>query len=240
MEPSKSRTYYLLVLTTAGTALFAALYLFHPRTVDRVQTVTQTITNYLVQWVTNTVVKEVEIPKIVEKVVEKTVEIPAAIPKQYQDAFSLSEKVKLARLVEKNSDYLVKGKPLHIDYSVGDQIRGLITTDEVKAKFELVLRRNKVPVASQFSTNWIGVSIDGINNQDRPHIIYSTHFSLKSVSYAFPDDRAVLVAGTVWEFDGSFGIIQRSQFQSKMLEEVERAAEIIANAWLEANSTTGK
>jgi hypothetical protein len=229
-----------LALTTTGTLLFAALYLFHPRTVERVQTVTQMITNGLVQWMTNTVVKEVEIPKIVEKVVEKTVEVPAAIPKEYQDALSLSRKIGLAKLAEKNSDFLAKGEPLHIDYVIGDEIKGLITTDEVKAKFELVLRRNNVPVTSKVSINQINISIAGINNHDLSYIIYSTSFSLKSGGYAFLDERAVFVVGTVWDFAGSYGTQLRSDFKSKMLQNVESAAEIIANAWLEANSTTGK
>jgi hypothetical protein len=138
--------------------IFAWLYFFNPRTEDRVQTVMETVTNIVLNAVTNQVLREV--PQEVERIVK----VPADIPDEYIWAAKLLKRLNNATSI--TQDQLLFGmKDVKAAYMISEPLKEVVSEEEVKARFELVLRRNNIPI-NLASRNTVTLTINGFRGND--------------------------------------------------------------------------
>jgi hypothetical protein len=200
-------------ISTSLAIVFAGLYFFNPKTVEKemVRTSTHTVTNIF----TNDIIREVvkEVPKEVEKIVK----VPADIPVEYIAAVQAVSNFDNCDFV-KNNQVLFGMKDVQVVCLLADSLKDSVSEDEVRAKFELVLRRNNVPI-SPTSINFVTVTVDGFWG-DPP--IYTMTYSVAVKVY---DTQTLLRGGqlhkatiTVWE-KGYFGFAGK-QVANKGVESV--------------------
>ena len=90
-------------------------------------------------FVTNTVANN-----ITNVVVKETVKsVPAEIPPEYLTAFSFWKGLTNSTLLDQDQ-VLYDVKSVGVQYSISDKAKDIVSEDEVKAKFELLLRRNGI------------------------------------------------------------------------------------------------
>jgi hypothetical protein len=128
---SNINAWWLFGISTVGMVIFAELYFFNPKTTLQTQTILNTVTNT----VTNEVVKEVQVPKFYK--------IPAEIPQDYITAMQIISNYDHCDFV-KDDQVLFGMKDVRVIYNVNDSMKEVLSEDEVRAKFELTLRRNNV------------------------------------------------------------------------------------------------
>lgn len=224
-----SKAWSLCAISTVGMLVFAGLYFSAPKTSSGgVQTVTQLVTNTVTKTVTNEVVKEV--PKAVEKIVQ----VPADIPPEYvlaRDVYRNMTNASFASLAQ----VLFKMDDVRVKCSLDDDVRKLLSEDEVKAKFELTLRRNNVPI-QQDSKNTVSITLHGFlidSIQGGFCFAITCHVFERQLVFRQGECHAAIVS--VWDTGEPFGIVGKSQANETLLKAVEKRAEIFANAFLSAN-----
>jgi len=224
-----SKAWFLFGISTGALLIFAGLYFFNPRTVAKVQTVPTLITNTVVTIETNEVVKEV--PKEVEKIVN----VPAEIPHDYVLAMKFYRRMTNAAYAGAD-EVLFKMKDVRINYELDDAIKQVVGEDEVKAKFELTLRRNNVPINAN-SSNVILVSLGGFFDSTTQNLLcYSLNCGVPEGQVIFRGGEFRTAILTIWRRGDSYGTVGRSKANEALLNEVEKEAEIFANDFLSANS----
>jgi len=199
------------------------------------KTVTNYVTNNVTTIVTNEIVKEV--PKEVEKIVN----VPTDIPDEYVWAYKFLQRVKNASPI--NSDQALFGmKDVKVTYIISEALKQVVSEDEVKAKFELTLRRNNIPINPD-SPNTVTLTIDGFRGDDlttQDMFYYSFQLSvgeIQTISRAGELHKALIV---VWSQGGFYGYAGKNKANEALLGNVEKDGEMFSNDFLSANSKQNK
>ena len=223
--PNSIHAWWLFGISVAGMVIFAGLYFFNPKTTIQTQTVTKVITNTVTNTVTNEVVKEVE----------KIVNVPAEIPEGYIIAWNLYKKFNAAtkERVASSDQLLFNMKDVRAVCYLDTSAKECVSEDEVKAKFELTLRRNNVPINPK-STNTVSIEIDTIINPNTSLVCFFVTCEVIESQLVFRE--GVFHPGTIrlWRQDG-FGTVGKIKANEALLGEVEKQAELFANDFLSAN-----
>jgi hypothetical protein len=221
--PSRSRFLIPLVFTTLGMVVFAGLYFLTPSPQTKTTTVTQTVTTT----VTNTVFQEV--PKEVEKIVN----VPAEIPPEYQMAMNVYRNITNATFVSQDNA-LFNLSNVRVEYILSDDVKERVSEEEVKAKFELALRRNNVPIYAN-STSLISVKINGLfNDETKVMLSYSVLCTLNETQWIFRSGQCHMAIVQTWS-GGYTGFAGKLKANDQLLDAVEKEAEQFANDYLSAN-----
>jgi hypothetical protein len=197
--------------------IFAWLFFFHPKTSKQVERITDTVTNEVVR----------EVPKEIQKIVT----VPADIPAAYVKAMLLYEQMTNATFVLQKR-VLFKMKDVRVDYLLGDAVKQVVSEDEVRAKFELTLRRNHVPIKPD-SDNRVMCIIDGTFDQQR--LCYCLTCSVAESQLLLRDGEFHYASVIVWDKGGSLGLLKTDNPSEGLLNEVEKESELFANDYLSAN-----
>ncbi len=224
---SASKAWLLFAASTIGMLVFAGLYFLSPKpTADNPTATPKIVTNTVVNLVTNEVVKEV--PKEVEKIVK----VPAEIPEGYVSAMNLVQRLTNATYIAPDQ-MLFKMKDVRAVYFLDDAVTQVMTVDEVKAKFELTLRRNNVPLNPN-SLNVVRLSISGFTTIQNT-LCYSINCYFDDQQWVFRAGEWHQATVRVWTKSNSFGTVGKSKANEALLKEVEKGAEIFANDFLSSN-----
>jgi len=220
-------------VSTVGMIVFAALYFNKPP--PPIQSKPTTITSIVTNTVTNTVTQEVvkEVPKEVEKIVT----VPAQISSDDQKLINLGAKLMdaVTNSPIKDDQVLFGMKDVNVFYIIGDKIKEFVTEDEIKAKFELTLRRNNVPINPK-SFNTVVFSVAGFSDDATKTLIsYSTKCYVTEYQTIFRQGVCHQSLITVWEKGGFYGYAGKNKINDVMLDNAEKDAEMFANDFLSAN-----
>ena len=192
------------------------------------KTVTNYVTNNVSTIVTNEIIKEV--PKEVEKIVN----VPAEIPPEYIVAKNLYDKMTNVTVVNLDQ-VLFNMKDVRVHCSLDNAVQQVISEDEVKAKFELALRRNNVPINPN-SPNAVNFSIEGFFDVTTGALLcYSINTSVYENQWVFRNGNCRMAPVIIWTKGNSYGTVGKSKANEALLNEVEKRAEIFANDFLSAN-----
>lgn len=229
---SASKVWVLFALSTTGMLIFAVLYFLTPHggpTQLPAQIVTKTVTNTLVSFVTNEVIKEV--PKEIEKIVN----VPAEIPSEYSIAMDIFQQMTNATVVASDG-VLFKMHDVRTVCSISDALRGTISEDQLKARFELTLRRNNIPL-NPISSNVLVFDIScTIGNRNGDLVVYDTDCHVDEPQVIWREGECHRAAVRVWSAEGRFGAnSDKTAIQEIFLKNAERSAELFANDYLAAN-----
>lgn len=229
MNPKAAGALILITASTVGMMIFAGLYFFQPRQVPAVQTVTKVVTNTVTCTVTNEVTKEVPITNEVEKILR----VPAEIPENYQNAMALVRKMTNAPQVTM-SEALQNIKDIKVRCSFADELKALVSDDEVKAKFELAARRNNVPVIPK-SDNTVHLLFNGfLTGPEKSLVCYNIEVKFAERQLIYREGDWYYAPVIVWT-KGSFGTVGKLNAKEQLLKCVEEQAELFANDFLACN-----
>jgi len=221
---STKKVWLLFAFTVMGMLFFAGLYFFHPQKTVTVQVVTEITTNIITCNVTNVVTHEVE----------KIVTVPARIPDEYINARNILGKITNATWVNEGG-VLFNMKDVRVAYNLKQSIKEVVSEDTVKAKFELALRRNNVPI-NQNSPNIVLLSVGCIPTENHAILcwgisgtVYEQQVILRGGEF---HESLVQIWGSGQE---KYGIVGVNNASDAILKEVENQAELFANDYLSAN-----
>jgi hypothetical protein len=175
----------------------------------------------------------VEVIKEVPKEVEKIVNVPAEIPYEYIVAKDLRDKMTNATLLT-NGEYLFGMKDIRVMFTLDDAVKQVLTEDEIRAKFELVLRRNNVPINPK-SQNILTVAITGFFDVSNPILCYSFQDSVAEIQFVARNGELHLMPVVVWNKGDEFGTVGKLKANEGLLRTSEKCAEIFANDFLASN-----
>lgn len=166
---------------------------------------------------------------------EKILKVPAEIPQEYIQAAQVVSNFDNADFV-KRDQVLFGMKDVNIQYTLGDDIKRVVSEDEVKSKFELTLRRNNVPLNPK-SINTVWVTVDGFFGDATATQLILTH----SISVDVSEIRTLIrfremhkATIIVWH-QNFFGMVGKANANKGLLDSVEKQAELFANDFLSAN-----
>src|ERR1039457_1511675 len=129
-----------------------------PKDNSSVKTITNTVANFTTSYVTNT-------DKIYfTNEVTKEVSIPAAIPQNYIDGDTFLKWIRNVPVIKSSDQALFAMDDVKVFYILNDTIKQIILEDDAKAKFELTLRKNGVPINPD-SRNAVVVGLTGFYNE---------------------------------------------------------------------------
>lgn len=192
-----------------------------------ITTITNTVTNFTTSYVTNSITNDVI------KEVVKEVQVPANIPKEYVDGYNLSQRLVNATYV--NSDQaLYQMKDVKVAYDFSEGIKQTVLEDEVKAKFELTLRKNNVPL-NPASKNTVSLSIHGFYNTEGTLLCYSIELGVIEMQWTFRNGECHQSYVTVWTKGNSFGTVGKAKANEALLDTIQKCSEVFANDFLSAN-----
>jgi hypothetical protein len=203
--------------------VFACLYAFHPKTSQVVERTTITVTNEVVK----------EVPKEVVKEVEKLVSTPTPISDDYRIAMELFKRMTNAPYVGRDK-ILFNMKEVRLACYLDDSVQEAVSTEQIKAKFELVLRRNNVPISSE-SKNVVTLNISGFWDSAKSVLTESTTTSVREPQMVMREGEFRQAAVKVWENGVTYGTVGKLKASDMLLNEAEKAAELFANDFLNAN-----
>jgi hypothetical protein len=228
---SAKKAWSLFAVSTIGMLIFAGLYLSTPKTTRTIQTRIQIVTNTVTSSVTNTLTNEVlkEVPKYVRNIVK----VPAEIPPDYNYAMQLIQKMTNATYTPLEQ-VLFNMKDVRVFYTLDDAVKQVVSEDEVKAKFELTLRRNNVPLDPN-SQNVLQLTINGFFDDNHVILNYAIECEVAESQFIFRNGDVHNAIVKVWVRGGSFGTVGRANANESLLKDVEKRAEMFANDFLSAN-----
>ena len=174
-----------------------------------------------------------EVPKEVEKIVEKRVEVPAKIPEKYETALALADRFAASELVSAE-DSLAGVKAVRVSIAIGDDIKRIVSEDDIRTKFEITLRRSGVSIdeASLFAVVY---SQDGFFTRGAPIIAWSSKTNLMELVWAFrPAGRMIYLDAPTWS-KGQYGTVGEANAREWLIKTAESDAEGFANEWLAKN-----
>jgi hypothetical protein len=227
----KTKAWLLFGISTCGAVVFATLYFLNPKIVIRndAKTITNTVTNTVIGVVTNEVVKEV--PKEVEKIVT----VPAEIPDEYIQAKQIISNYDNCDFVDSHQ-VLFGMKDVRVVYLLGDAVKQIVSEDDVRARFELTLRRNNVPI-NPTSQNVVLVDTEGFWGEPPTSENLFTH----SVTIELEEKQTLLRGNqlhkalvTVWQ-NSHYGLVGKYNASNALLDTVEKEGDVFANDFLSAN-----
>ena len=203
--------------------IFAGLYFLSPKSTATTQMPGTVVTNTVFVTFTNEIVREVP----------KEVRIPAEIPQEYIDAMRVYQNITNATYAD-SSQALFGMKEIKVICTVDEALKKVISEDEVKAKFELTLRRNGVPI-DPASFNMVQFRMTGFFNEATGLYCYSFMCYVNEQNVIWRSGQFHGITTIVWFKGGSYGTVGKSQASSGLLPEVEKCAEVFANDFLSAN-----
>ncbi len=225
---SSSKLGILFALSTVGMAIFAGLYIQAANTHRNSPIAASSVTNTVVQFVTNDIVKEQ--PKEIEKIVK----VPAEIPEDYLMAMNLFQRLTNASYVTMEQ-VLFKMKDVRTVCTLDNATRQVLSDDEVKAKFELTLRRNNVPISPN-SANVIHLSVCGFfDTANQALLCYFITCNIDEQQVVLRGGECHQATVRIWMKGDSYGTVGRSKANEALLNEIEKRAEIFANDFLTSN-----
>lgn len=228
VKTSATTAWLLVGVSTVGMLIFAAMYFSAPKASQENQMPLQVVPNTVVKTVTNEVVREVP------KEVVKHVEVPAQIPDGYLIAMDILQKMSNATPVAR-SQVLFRMNDVQFVCFISDEMKPLVSESEVRAKFELTLRRNSVPL-NPSSRNVVLVAIDGFyRGSEQALISYIVSAQLSERHFLFRDGECHTANVKVWVADDAYGSVGKAKANETFLGNVEKFAEMFANDFLSAN-----
>jgi len=198
-----------------------------------VKTITNTVTNFTTSYVTNTVTINFT------NYVIKEIPVPAAIPQNYIDGDTFLKWVRNIPILASDDQALFAMDDIKVVYSLDSTIRQTLLEDEVKAKFELTLRNNNVPVNPD-SRNRVNVSLTGFYNDAGTLLCYALEVNVFESQLIFRNGEGRRGIVRVWSKGSSYGTIGKAKANDALLETVVKSAEVLANAYLSANPKQSK
>lgn len=190
--------------------VFAGLYFLNPKTVAPKEMLT--VTNIVHDTVTNYLVTH-----------------PSS---EYIQAKTVFDAMTNAPMVG-SDQILFAMKDVKINYEINDAIKKVLSEDEIKAKFELALRRNNVSINPK-SLNTVSLIVDGLWDDTSGFVCYSITTTVGEPQFILRAGLWRQSAVAVWS-RGSYGYAGKQKANEGMLNQIEKMAELFANDFLSAN-----
>jgi hypothetical protein len=189
-----------------------------------VKFITNTVTNFITRYVTNTDIINFtnEVP------------VPAAIPQTYIDGDTFLKWVRNVPILTSDDQALFAMDDVKVLYILDNTIKQTILEDDVKAKFELTLRKNGVPINPD-SRNTVFVGLTGFYDETGMLLCYNYNVSVSESQLIFRNGEGRRGMVTVWQRGGSHGTVGKVKANEALLRVVEKSAEVFANDYLSAN-----
>ncbi len=127
-------------------------------------------------------------------------------------------------------------KSIHPHYEVSASLTNILTEDEVKAKFELTLRRNNVPIDYK-SGEVVRADVEALLFDNGTAVCYETSLMVDESQLVFRNGECYRMSVRVWEKGGSFGTVGKNKASETIVNSIEKDAEIFANDFLSAKQT---
>ena len=169
---------------------------------------------------------------VVEWEVVKRVEVPAEVPPHYERAWQKQ----VAEVAADFSDEKTCFSGLDsIEVSVGmdEEAEDILSNQRAKDKFELTLRRYRVPL-SDSSNPYLSLSVDALWNEDKTRTTYVIRVGLVESLVFWRNKKPHKRFVTLWEHS-SFGYAGKNVAREGFLKNIEEQAERVANLYLSAN-----
>jgi hypothetical protein len=175
----------------------------------------------------------------VPKEVQKIVQVPADIPQNYIYGDIFLKSVRNAPITKSTGQNLFAMDDVKVMYILDDTIRRTLLEDDVKAKFELTLRNNGVPVSAD-SKNTITLSLTGFYDRTATLLCYALNVHLYESEIIIRNGELRKGVVGVWSTDGVHGIVGKEIATDPLLKTIVNSAEVFANAYLSANPKGSK
>ncbi len=197
------------------------------------QVKTEVTTNYTTLNVTNLVVFTNTV--IVTNSVTRNTPV-WAIPEDYVSARQLFAAMTNATFISPEES-LFNMKGIEVDYVFSPKIKDALDIDSIKAKFELALRNNNVPMIAN-SKDVLTVEIDGFYTDSGQNLMcYSMQYNLTSTQWITRNREWHLAIVTTWT-RGNYGTVGRLKASDSFEGDVTKAADVFANDYQKANPKT--
>lgn len=189
-----------------------------------------------------TVERVVEVPveriveKPVERAIERVVDRPVeVIPKAYREAYDLKQRILNAPAVQSDEEVFWNLKEVRVVVLINEVVKKFVGEDELRNKFELILRRNGVPVSDDAAcpTSCVFI-IEGFTSEGDLRLTYISQVKLRDNVWLFRDGEPKFSKATFWEKSG-FGYAGSKVAKQTLMEDAEARAEAFANAYLKTN-----
>ena len=131
------------------------------------------------------------------------------------------------------SEALFNMKDVRVEVTLADRMKGVVTEDEIRTKFELALRRNGVPISTN-SQSPVIIAIEGGPAEGTSFFYYSTQCVVFEDHTVFRGNALRLAKVRVWE-EGYIGMAGTQKIQDGLFGAVVDLAERFANDYLSAN-----
>jgi hypothetical protein len=123
---------------------------------------------------------------------------------------------------------------IKVNYHIDDEISQTIILDEVKARFELALRKNGI-IINPDSKNRLNVIINGFLDQSKALMCWSIKYEVFENQFVCRNGVWHMENVAVWNKSGKYGTVGVLKANDGILDNVEKGAEIFANDFLTAN-----
>ena len=135
-----------------------------------------------------------------------------------------------------NAQVLYKIGNVKMSYVLADDIKKVVTEEQVKAKFELVLRRNDIPIVTtdEKPSVVLQLLVNGFLNQS-DILCYKTQFRTIEFQPVYRQGEWRYALVTTWDDAGNLQTVEKSLAGDAILSQIEKGAEIFANDYLAAN-----
>lgn len=194
-----------------------------------VTTITNTVTNSTTSYVTNTVF----FTNTIIFTNEVVKEIPVSIPSDFVIGQKLLADMTNATFVNA-AESLFKMDGVHVDFGFSQTANDVLSTDDIKAKFELTLRNNGVPMNVN-APDTLFLEIDAFYDDDREAVLcYSVRYTLSSAQWIFRNNEWHREIVTTWT-KGGYGTVGKLKASDALENTVTKGAEVFANDYLKAN-----
>jgi hypothetical protein len=173
-----------------------------------------------------------EVPKEVERIVERKVEVPAKISEEYEDAMAFMKQFRAREEVSK-ADALAGVKSVGVEVTLDDDVKKIISEEEIRTKFEITLRRSGVPINEE-SRFRLFVS-QTARLRETGLLIFSSQTEFAEAVILFRgESRMAEVITATWE-KGAHGVVGKDHARDTFIQAAEEGAEAFANTWLAKN-----
>ena len=135
--------------------------------------------------------------------------VPAAIPQNYIDGDTFLKWVRHVPILTSDDQALFAMDDVRVVYTLDSTIRQTILEDEIKAKFELTLRNNNVPINPD-SRNIISVGLTGFYNDTGTLLCYALQVDVNESQLVFRNGEGRRGMVRVWSKGGSYGTVVKS------------------------------
>ncbi len=188
------------------------------------------VTNYSTLYLTNVIVLTNTL--VVTNEVIKEMQT-WAIPNDFVAGQQLLAQMTNATVVNE-AESLFKLQAVRVDYGFSQTAKDVLSTDTIKAKFELTLRNNGVPMNPN-APDTLLVSIEAFYDDDRENILcYSIHYEVSGLQWIMRNGEWHRAIVTIWT-KGSYGTVGKLKASDALEQTITKGAEVFANDYLNAN-----